>query len=124
MPLKHGRVRCVPDTPPRCKTSSPPSCCHHILACFYAALTGESPLGKLPRTFHVWPHGKHEADDARLAAFKPDAHPAKMAKWMFEHMRMNATATLDEETARYLETVAWETWRQTQSSLGFSPSSE
>ena len=26
------------------------------LACFYAALTGESPVGKLPRTYHVWPH--------------------------------------------------------------------
>jgi hypothetical protein len=92
------------------------------LACFYAALTGESPVGKLPRTFHVWPHGKYEADEAKLAAFKPDAYQAKMAKWMFKHMSMNATATLDEETARYLETVAWETWQQTQSSLGFSPS--
>lgn len=92
------------------------------LACFYAALTSESPVGKLPRTFHVWPHGKYEADEAKLAAFKPDAYQAKMAKWMFKHMSMNATATLHEETARYLETVAWETWQQTQSSLGFSPS--
>lgn len=92
------------------------------LACFYATLTGESPVGKLPRTFHVWPHGKYEADEAKLAAFKPDAYQAKMAKWMFKHMSMNATATLDEKTARYLETVAWETWQQTQSSLGFSPS--
>jgi len=91
------------------------------LACFYAALTGESPVGKLPRTFHVWPHGKYEADEAKLAAFKPDAYQAKMAKWMFKHMSMNATATLDEETARYLESVAWETWQQTQSGLGFSP---
>lgn len=80
------------------------------LACFYAALTGESPVGKLPRTFHVWPHGKYEADEAKLAAFKPDAYQEKMAKWMFKHMSMNATATLDEETARYLETVAWVTW--------------
>ena len=80
------------------------------LACFYAALTGESPVGKLPRTFHVWPHGKYEADETKLAAFKPDAYQAKMAKWMFKHMSMNATATLDEETARYLEAVAWETW--------------
>jgi hypothetical protein len=91
------------------------------LACFYAALTGESPVGKLPRTFHVWPHGKYAADEAKLAAFKPDAYQAKMAKWMFKHMSMNATATLNEETARYLETVAWETWQQTQRSLGFSP---
>lgn len=92
------------------------------LACFYAALTRESPVGKLPRTFSVWPHGKYEADEAKLAAFRPDTYQATMAKWMFKHMSMKATATLDEETATYLETVAWETWRQTQSSLGFSPS--
>lgn len=92
------------------------------LACFYAALTRESPVGKLPRTFSVWPHGKYEADEAKLAAFQPDAYQAKMAKWMFKHMSMKATATLDEETATYLETVAWETWQQAQSSLGFSPS--
>lgn len=92
------------------------------LACFYAALTRESPVGKLPRTFSVWPHGKYEADEAKLAAFRPDTYQATMAKWMFKHMSMKATATLDEETATYLETVAWETWQQTQSSLGFSPS--
>jgi hypothetical protein len=94
------------------------------LACFYAALTGESPVGKLPRTFHVWPHGKYEADEARLAAFQPDAYQEKMAKWMFKHMAMQRTATLDEDTARYLETVAWETWRQVKSSLGTSPNAK
>lgn len=88
------------------------------LACFYAALTGESPVGKLPRTFHVWPHGKYEADAAKLSAFRPDAYQARMAKWMFKHMSMNATAMLDDETARYLETVAWETWRTVSQQLG------
>lgn len=87
------------------------------LSCFYAALTGESPVGKLPRTFHVWPHGKYETDESKLAAFQPDAYQAKMAKWMFKHMSMNSTATLDEDTARYLETVAWETWRLRRSKL-------
>jgi hypothetical protein len=80
------------------------------LACFYAALTQQSPVGKLPRTFHVWPHGKYEADEAKLASFNPDAYQAKMAKWMFKHMSMDQMATLDEATATYLETVAWETW--------------
>jgi len=87
------------------------------LACFYAALTGQSPVGKLPRTFHVWPHGKYEPDEAKLAAFKPDAYQAAMAKWMFKHMAMNQTATLEEETAKYLETVAWETWRDVSTHL-------
>lgn len=87
------------------------------LACFYAALTRESPVGKLPRAFPVWPHGKYEADEAKLAAFQPDAYQAKMAKWMFKHMSMKATATLDEETATYLETVAWETWQSVSAQL-------
>jgi hypothetical protein len=91
------------------------------LACFYAALTGTSPVGKLPRTFPVWPHGKYDADKDKLAAFKPDAYQAKMAKWMFKHMSMNQTATLDEPTANYLETVAWETWQKVMQTLLFAP---
>lgn len=87
------------------------------LACFYAALTGESPVGKLPRTFHVWPHGKYEADEAKLAAFKPDAYQAAMAKWMRKHMAMNQTGTIEEEAAKYLETVAWETWNDVSKRL-------
>jgi hypothetical protein len=91
------------------------------LACFYAALTQQSPVGKLPRTFHVWPHGKYEADAAKLAAFQPDTYQAAMAKWMHKHMSMNATATLDEETATYLETVAWKTWQSVKAQLTVKP---
>ncbi len=87
------------------------------LACFYAALTGESPVGKLPRTYPVWPHGKYEADEAKLAAFNPDTYQAKMAKWMFKHMSMRQTATLDDATAIYLETVAWETTQHVREQL-------
>lgn len=87
------------------------------LACFYAALTRESPVGKLPRRFHVWPHGKSEVDAAQLAAFQPDAYQAKMAKWMFKHMSKQATASLEDATARYLETVAWETWQRVSQTL-------
>jgi len=87
------------------------------LACFYAALTQQSPVGKLPREFHVWPHGKYDADEAKLAAFKPDDYQAKMSKWMFKHMSMNAKAKLDDATATYLENVAWETWQETNRKL-------
>lgn len=91
------------------------------LACFYAALTQQRPVGKLPRTFHVWPHGKYEADAAKLAAFQPDTYQAAMAKWMHKHMSMNATATLDEQTATYLETVAWKTWQSVKAQLTVKP---
>ena len=101
------------------KDASHPGDAGHFLnlACFFAALTGESPVGKLPRTYSVWPHGlpKDETEEAkqataaRVAAFEPDAYQARMPKWMFKNMSMNLTATLDEATAVYLETVAWET---------------
>ncbi|MCB1085501.1 MAG: hypothetical protein KDM63_00525 [Verrucomicrobiae bacterium] len=104
------------------KDGSHPGDAGHFLnlACFYVALTRESPVGKLPRTYPVWPHAlpKAETDEAkaaqeaRIAAFQPDAYQAKMAKWMFKNMSMKLTATLDEATATYLETVAWETWRE------------
>ncbi|CAN5906727.1 hypothetical protein BH11VER1_BH11VER1_07780 [soil metagenome] len=101
------------------KDSTHPGDTGHFLnlACFYATLTGESRVGKLPRTYPVWPHGlpKAETDadkteeDMRIAAFRPDAYQAKMPKWMYKNMSMNLKGTLDEATAIYLETVAWET---------------
>lgn len=95
------------------------------LACFYATLTGESPIGKLPRTYPVWPHGltKAETDEAKvaeavkIAAFVPDSYQSKMPKWMYRSMAENLTATLDETTATYLETIAWETWRDVTARL-------
>jgi hypothetical protein len=91
------------------------------LACFYASLTEQSPVGRLPRKFPVWPHamGKPETEEAkaaeaaRVSAFEPDAYQAKMPRWMRRNMSMNLTAELDEATASYLETVAWETWQKT-----------
>ena len=90
------------------------------VACFYAALTGRSPAGALPRTYPVWPHAlpkpvtdaEKAAESARIAAFTPDAYQATLAKWMHRHTSMKLSATLDEATASYLERVAWETWRE------------
>lgn len=109
------------------KDASHPGDVGHFLnlACFYATLTGESPVGKLPRTYHVWPHALPKPEtpeekarvDAEVASFQPDAYQAKLAKWMRRNMAANATATLDEETARYLETIAWETWQDVSAKL-------
>ena len=109
------------------KDSSHPGDIGHFLnlACFYAALTGESPVGKLPRTYPVWPHALPKAETdvgkadeaARIGAFKPDAYQSKMPKWMFKNMSMKLTATVDEATAKYLETVAWETWQHVTQTL-------
>lgn len=104
------------------KDGAHPGDAGHFLnvACFYAALTGQSPIGRLARIYPVWPHAlpkpatdaEKTEEEARIAAFKPDAYQAKMARWMFRNMSVNLTATIDEETARYLETVAWETWQE------------
>jgi hypothetical protein len=104
------------------KDNAHPGDAGHFLnvACFYAALTRRSPVGVLPRTFPVWPHAlpkpENDADKAaeaaRIAAFKPDAYQATLAKWMYRNASMNLTATLDEPTAAYLERVAWETWQE------------
>ncbi|MBL9202758.1 MAG: hypothetical protein JNL39_19750, partial [Opitutaceae bacterium] len=103
------------------KDNSHPGDAGHFLnvAVFHAALTRESPVGRLPRTFPVWPHAlpKAETDEekaaeaARIAAFKPDAYQATLAKWMYRNASMNLSASLDDATARYLETVAWEAWQ-------------
>lgn len=90
------------------------------LACFHAALVQQSPVGRLPRTYPVWPHANPRpetdagkaAETARIATFTPDAYQATLPKWMHRHTSLRQTATLDESTARYLETVAWETWQQ------------
>jgi hypothetical protein len=109
------------------KDASHPGDAGHFLnvACFTAALTGESPVGKLPRTFPVWPHalGKADTDEQKkqeadeVAKFKPTEYQAKLPKWMHRNMAKRLTATLDEETAKYLETVAWETWQDVSKRL-------
>ena len=99
------------------------------LACFYAALTGETPVGILPRSYRVWPHAlpkpQTDAERAAVAAdlskFQPDAYQAKLAKWMYRNMAANLTHTLDEPTARYLETVAWEEWQIVRKRLAGPP---
>lgn len=42
------------------------------------------------------------------AEFQPDAYQAKMPKWMFKNISMALSATLEDETAKYLEGVALE----------------
>jgi cytochrome c553 len=88
------------------------------LACFYAALTRTSPVGQLPKTFSVWPHftkAEKERRRAELEAaferFKPSAYQARLPEWMRRNAAAGLEATVDDGTARYLETVAWETWQ-------------
>lgn len=94
------------------------------LACFYAALTGESPEGKLPRKVPVWHHwSKEEREERREtleaahARFKPSAYQARLPDWMQRYASAGLVAELDEKTARYLERVAGETVKSVNSKL-------
>ncbi|MFN3151560.1 hypothetical protein [Bremerella sp.] len=94
------------------------------MACFYAALTKQSPVGQLPRTFPVWHHwGEKEREqqkaalDDAFAKFEPNPYQKRLPKWMQAYASAGLTETLSDEDARYLETVAWNTWQKTQRAL-------
>lgn len=89
------------------------------LACFYSALTRQSPVGQIPRTYPVWPHftkaekeARREELEQRFASFQPNAYQSRLPEWMRRNGSALPPVTITEETARYLESVAWETWNQ------------
>lgn len=86
------------------------------LACFYAAFVQQSPEGKLPREFHVWPHlTKQDKDRLReqlqrsYSEFQPNAYHARLPEWMRRNAGAGYRGRISESDARYLERVAWET---------------
>lgn len=95
------------------------------LACFYAALTRTSPVGMLPRTYHVWPHAlpkpttdeEKAAEAAAIAKLSLDAYQQTLPKWMHRHLAASRDHALDDDVAQYLETTAWETWQSVDRQL-------
>jgi hypothetical protein len=87
------------------------------LACFYSAFVQQSPEGRLPRDYHVWPHltkdEKTRLNDQLEAAFRkfqPDAYQAKLPEWMRRNAGAGYRGSIAEDDAKYLERVAWATW--------------
>lgn len=94
------------------------------VACFYAVLKNESPVGRLPRNFHVWPHlskpdqeARKKEIDAAFAAFRPDAYQARLPSWMRRHAGSGFRGEVSEQDATYLEQVAWDTWNEVRPKL-------
>jgi hypothetical protein len=86
------------------------------LACFFAALVQQSPEGRLPRDFHVWPHLSQEEKselserlDKSFIEFQPDEYQARLPDWMRRNAGAGYRGTVSDADARYLERVAWET---------------
>jgi len=87
------------------------------MACFYSAFVRQSPVGQLPRSFHVWPHLSKEKKEtlrdqleAAYAKFEPDEYQARLPEWMRRNAGAGYIGTLRDDDARYLEEAAWETW--------------
>lgn len=85
------------------------------MACFYSVLKNESPVGKLPRSFHVWPHlsksekeTKKEQLDKAFASFSPDVYQSRLPEWMRRNAGAGFRGEIEEVDAIYLEQVAWE----------------
>ena len=89
------------------------------LCCFYAALTGKSPVG-LPTQVRYWPRfGAFDKDVARakLQTATLDAYHAAMPEWMQLISIMGSETNIDRKTARYLQKTAWKTYQATSSLL-------
>ncbi len=85
------------------------------LCCFYAALTGKSPVGVPVREVSYWPpltdEQKKQARDRLTDNVVQDPYMRQLAGWMRVRSVMSETTKLDGETAAYFQKVAWETWQ-------------
>jgi len=83
------------------------------LCCFYAALTGNSPVGLAVREVSFWPpltdEQKKQARDRLSALTVTDPYMAQLAGWMQVRSVMSETIKLDDELAAYLQKASWET---------------
>lgn len=89
------------------------------LCCFYAALTGKSPVG-LPESVYSWPRfGSFDKEEARKKREKvvPDYYHAVLPGWLQSIAVMGDEKELDAKTARYLQKVAWKEWKEINNKL-------
>jgi acetyl esterase/lipase len=91
------------------------------LACFYATFVQQSPEGKLPRKFHVWPHLNPQSKerlrqqlDAAYAKFQPDLYQSRLPEWMRRNAGAGYEGQISDSDGRYLERIAWEICSATQ----------
>jgi hypothetical protein len=84
------------------------------LCCFYAALTGKSPVGLPVREVAYWPHlsdeQKRQARQRLASMTITDPYMAQLAGWMRTRSIASKTATLEDDVARYFQQVARQTW--------------
>jgi hypothetical protein len=94
--------------------------CYLNLCCFYAALSGQQPAG-LPLELSIW----RKLDDQQKAEAQTlveqtefDEYDATLPGWMKRLVVTAKQESLDQETAVYLQQVAWEECQRAKSRLG------
>ncbi len=89
------------------------------MCCFYAAFTGESPVG-LPSNIHSWPRfGNFDKEVAKekLKGSELDYYHAVMPEWMQMISIMGEEVSIDPEIAEYLQQAAWIAWKDIKDQL-------
>jgi hypothetical protein len=94
------------------------------LCCFYAVITGQSPVGLSFRDSGTWPRltdeQKKQASERLKATPVLDDYVSKLPSWMQRNSISTRTVTLDGELAGYFQKIAWEAFLEWQRVAGRS----
>ena len=86
------------------------------LCCFYAVLTGSSPVGLPYRESSYWPkltdEEKAQASERLKSMILTDPYVNQLPGWMQRNSISAKKEVLNEELARYFQTVAFESYRR------------
>lgn len=85
------------------------------LCCFYAAISGKSPVGLPVRKSTYWPpltdDEKTKARERLAGITITDPYMLQLAGWMRTRSAASKTVQLDKALSTYFQKVAWETWQ-------------
>jgi hypothetical protein len=93
--------------------------CYLNLCCFYAAISGREPTG-LPLELSIWRHldAQQKAEAQKVVEQTEfDVYDTALPNWMKRLVVTAKVESLDQETAVYLQSVAWREYRHARSRL-------
>ncbi len=84
------------------------------LCCFYAAITGKSPVGLPQRVSRSWrrlsDEEKAEAREKLAGMTIDDPYVRRLPSWMQRNSISAKVTVLDDELAKYFQQAAWRSW--------------
>jgi hypothetical protein len=91
------------------------------LCCFYALITGKSPVGLPYRKVGYWPRlsdeQKKQAGEKLKKMTISDEYVAGLAGWMQRNSISTQIVVLDKDVVEYFQNVAWETYKHFKTSI-------